>query len=1706
MGYISESISMEALFLTRYLEYSLDLEDRMGRKINLAHLSEDECRTILEVIQRDFKLRQGEEKRINELQNEINQEFGKSKILSKQKKFNHNFCMRCFSTFYFIFNRRIQCRQCNFNVCKECSEFDEKTKLWTCTTCLKQKIIKGQSCEWFYKQIKSRFRRFGSAKVIRSLYKRKLEAESDHSNSDSGYDQASSSPSSSMYGSHGTLLSEQVPTKDSSTNTSDSDSDSDPEIPGQGFHTISQELEMMMAQLQETDDVLIAIEKTSIGVQVPKDAVREVEGLVLDATDIYGRSHSRRRGKHHRRRPYRGEVAGIVGSIPSPIEELITPPIEALPKIDDAENTAATQTSEDKSTVQESPKKVRFRDAPVYVEPSSPEDEAHLSPIKEDIIMNSTSPSTLKATGYTDGDDRFQHGLKTGKESWPKTTESGEACILDDHPEAYDLSPESQEFLMEMNFKNKTRGLTEADGSRKSSQPEGMDLCQAAASKLENSRLDSMSSSYRLKGQKSDSVDTHCNSDSNHSNISTPATPPPSKASDSEETHSNGIFDNELELDLEPDLEHLSTSISSETVKSEGYYTPDMRSPESMSREGTMEYGLSTYQSKREFENHSSSASEHSTEDSNIEYLTPLSETEPFGICEIDGTQDNFLMRELNKKLDYSETCKEDKEEDAIKKVVQEVIESLVSYVVAVTDNVSMETVSESNDAGLNKMYVGCGKESVAYCTAGLESLPSFGDSAMSTNLNAERDLAEGGKEIHMDLPDVVRHEIPKEYMPEDIVRHHQFQTEQCAIVAYNDYVPQVQEKSFVGSGLPGSLPQVQGISHVDSDTDSDVSDHHEISLESTLDNVPVMHLDVHAGHLIHGESSDGEDLTTEDMRPPSYESAITGQHLKDIDEHPEMEYSERSGASVPVIEISEPRRSPVDPATLFELPDLSFPPDDIDSCHAKCDNESDGSSISRSPTLEMLELESRLTPADNTKPCDISSELVKQLSDGAAASTSKSERIEKELLTNGHAISDEALLFSPSDGPIGSQNAYDGVSNMADSFSLLHFDAESTATDSHEETSRLSQSEKCMSPRMKTANDDINSASSPVLCIFPTFSEVCKRSADDDTVSIPGVDTYKQTDNAVDDVGRDSHVEEHVIFSGLDPLLAHQEDFTEHVSDSDSVRSIASSSDGEDLFDDDISHELKDHFSTSEDDDDDLDDDVDIELQSVASVYEEALSRAAAMRERERTHRPTPPPSPKHSPKKKECLEIANLTMKVSLKQGEVLESAEHVLDSANHMRQLHSQVEELEAYITNLEKEVIGQDSLGDGCASDAETSQMKYRETSDESEVESDQQIKEGAKKSQEQLVEDVQALEEELLEATVDSAESEKSAATAVRMITDTVLKVITSTEKFITEEQQNDESGANSEDEEDRDEEPEPLAELYITESSNDSSPIKPADNSWMLTRLQVDEPDILFDESQSAKVHEEVATIEERVYMSAGRVFSLEEKIQILEGQVDQIDQNSPEHQITDLEDKVALAIAQVAQSEQQVLSIEDRIIALNHASQGAIGRKYNTQYSLDSSIPTARGAACSRSSMLLKGQSSNHGATHGLLQKPTSLDLPMRERSVFHRGRGSRPRQRGNVAARWNPAAPLQYSDCFGGASGGRVTSQNEPEEVKSGRTSVKQRAALFETQSSTESVKSERTVSGSSSSTCRQMEERDSNGSKSDQFQERPHKVLAM
>ncbi|XP_076459108.1 uncharacterized protein LOC143292571 isoform X2 [Babylonia areolata] len=143
----------------------------MGRKLNLSHLSEEECEKILHVLQKDFEVRQTEKERIGAIQNELKSEQNKTQVLSQQRNFNRNCCIRCCKVFGLIFNRRRQCYHCGYNVCKDCCDYSADTKNYVCHTCEKEKDLSKQSCSWYYNSVGHKFRRFGSAKVVRSLYK-----------------------------------------------------------------------------------------------------------------------------------------------------------------------------------------------------------------------------------------------------------------------------------------------------------------------------------------------------------------------------------------------------------------------------------------------------------------------------------------------------------------------------------------------------------------------------------------------------------------------------------------------------------------------------------------------------------------------------------------------------------------------------------------------------------------------------------------------------------------------------------------------------------------------------------------------------------------------------------------------------------------------------------------------------------------------------------------------------------------------------------------------------------------------------------------------------------------------------------------------------------------------------------------------------------------------------------------------------------------------------------------------------------------------------------------------------------------------------------------------------------------------------------------------------------------------------------------------
>ncbi|NXF50919.1 MELPH protein, partial [Oceanites oceanicus] len=123
-------------------------------------------------VQRDFDLRKKEEERLEELKCKIDQESSKREFLTNQSHLNETHCVHCLQPFKFLLNSKRQCLDCHFYTCKNCSRYNKKEEGWVCDPCRLSRIVKIGSLEWYYEHVRSRFKRFGSAKVLQSLYGR----------------------------------------------------------------------------------------------------------------------------------------------------------------------------------------------------------------------------------------------------------------------------------------------------------------------------------------------------------------------------------------------------------------------------------------------------------------------------------------------------------------------------------------------------------------------------------------------------------------------------------------------------------------------------------------------------------------------------------------------------------------------------------------------------------------------------------------------------------------------------------------------------------------------------------------------------------------------------------------------------------------------------------------------------------------------------------------------------------------------------------------------------------------------------------------------------------------------------------------------------------------------------------------------------------------------------------------------------------------------------------------------------------------------------------------------------------------------------------------------------------------------------------------------------------------------------------------------
>ncbi|CAB1349497.1 unnamed protein product [Coregonus sp. 'balchen'] len=148
----------------------------MGRKLDLSGLTDDEAEHVLKVVQRDMKLRKKEEDRLRVHFFDTMTEANASQEVDHMRSQSHGLGQAALL-------------DCHYNVCKTCWQLQQAGKeslallhhlpedrsllmsLPPDMIAIGCSIFRTQSLEWYYNNVKSRFKRFGSAKVLKTLYR-----------------------------------------------------------------------------------------------------------------------------------------------------------------------------------------------------------------------------------------------------------------------------------------------------------------------------------------------------------------------------------------------------------------------------------------------------------------------------------------------------------------------------------------------------------------------------------------------------------------------------------------------------------------------------------------------------------------------------------------------------------------------------------------------------------------------------------------------------------------------------------------------------------------------------------------------------------------------------------------------------------------------------------------------------------------------------------------------------------------------------------------------------------------------------------------------------------------------------------------------------------------------------------------------------------------------------------------------------------------------------------------------------------------------------------------------------------------------------------------------------------------------------------------------------------------------------------------------
>ncbi|XP_036925095.1 melanophilin isoform X2 [Sturnira hondurensis] len=140
----------------------------MGKKLDLSKLTDEEAQHVWEVVQRDLELRRREEERLEELKGKIKKGGPQRELVSDAARLNETHCAHCLQPYRLLATPKRQCLDCRLFACPGCSHAHPEEG-WLCPPCHLARVVERGSLEWYYGHVRARFKRFGSAKVVRSL-------------------------------------------------------------------------------------------------------------------------------------------------------------------------------------------------------------------------------------------------------------------------------------------------------------------------------------------------------------------------------------------------------------------------------------------------------------------------------------------------------------------------------------------------------------------------------------------------------------------------------------------------------------------------------------------------------------------------------------------------------------------------------------------------------------------------------------------------------------------------------------------------------------------------------------------------------------------------------------------------------------------------------------------------------------------------------------------------------------------------------------------------------------------------------------------------------------------------------------------------------------------------------------------------------------------------------------------------------------------------------------------------------------------------------------------------------------------------------------------------------------------------------------------------------------------------------------------------